>query len=421
MKKTVKVVTLLAISVPLLFVSVIIFRILHPSTIGWFELREESEYPLRVIDENALDDFPIFEMMRYPYILDRFDISLTNESTNPIQFVAGSRERLDDVAYESSLENNTLVLNEPQERFYVVVENFLTHSYGGNLGDLFSPRRETFILKLFYNLESIPFRIDNQSYYAEEFVFRLAVGYQVHIPVYLDSSIEADTYLNSLTVGLFASPQYHTTNQFGDLNIRWPDLSSSHQAGQYELSNVDLGIVRHFQVSFGGNETVAHPSAFSEFNQFECRYCPSFGVVTRDTLLDGILERTINTSPSSPITARQGEEIELLFGIRLQSPTRADAEFYPPVENYAIIALLNWEQVSLSGLPYLFFEQPDIHAPGEFDQSIMYITAPDDLGFYEFIAFAVANPNQGTHHKLADELRGAWTPVSLRFTIEVVE
>jgi len=420
-KKIVKTIMTLIFFSLVAFIGFVIFRILNPITFGGFELREESEYPLRIVDENALDGFPIFEMMRYPYILDRFDISLTNASTEPIQFVAGPHGRPYDVTYESVLENNTLLLDHPQERFYVVVENFLTHSYHGNLGDLFSPRRETFILKLFYNLESISFRVGSQIYDEDEFVFRLAVGHQVHIPIYLDSSIEADNYLNSLTVGLFASPQYHTTNRFGDLNVRWPDSSPSHLAGEYVISDVDLGVTRHFQVSFGGNETVTHAPTFLELTQFDCTYCLYFNITTRDSLWNDDLANTIKMSPGSPITARPGEEIELLFAVRLNHVAEDEAQFFHLAENYAIIALLNWEQVPINGFPYLFFEQPNIHAPGEFDQGIMYLTAPNEPGFYEFIAFAVANPNKGVHHELDDFLRGAWTPISLRFTIEVVE
>ena len=79
------------------------------------------------------------------------------------------------------------------------------------------------------------------------------------------------------------------------------------------------------------------------------------------------------------------------------------------MDGFKIVGLLNWEQIELNGMPY-FLHHNDIKESGAIE-GYFVIQAPTEPGYYDFVAFSVANPKETTLPQLAD--------VAFRFTLRV--
>ena len=353
------------------------------------ELSTEEMQTVREIDIEALEGFQFFSMMRQLRGVD-YELFVTNEQQQ------GSVVFFDDdlnwiETYDS------LVLDTPQDTIYVIFENVLNEAE--EFEDV--PIRDTFMLKVFYNYAEVSFRPLNQETFNTEFLFSLSEGYQVHIPIQLSEVLEEDDYLNNLTIAIFGTPEHHTIDREGNF---WQENELN---DSYSLSDWGNGIVRNITITYGGTQTPVLHGIHHEVKIFENA---EDQILHIDNEFDEFHEYAISTIPSSPMRVSTSEEIELMFSSALGSFESTE------VDNYLVIALMDWNQVEISGLPYLLVDVSETAMRYETRQGRFSITAPDEPGFYDFVAFVIANPVSPNTNELNRNIPHL---LSFRFTIEV--
>lgn len=290
--------------------------------------------------------------------------------------------------------NNNLNLNVAQETVYVIFENALanTREFGEQ-----PPERETFILKVFYEFEEIEFRVGEQQAFHTEFLFNLSEGYQVHIPIQLPAVVGTNNQWGNLTIAIFATPQYNTVNHLAQWYHYCADCFR-----EFSVSSHGVGIVANFALSVGKkDEFLLHnQEQYVEETDLILSVNPEF-------LAEGF-EDILTEVPPSPWIVSPGEEVKIGFAIHNSDYLQLQ---YSPIEidDFVIIGLLNWEQIKLNGMSH-FWESSRIEA-NETKEGYFVINAPSEHGYYDFVAFAVGNPNEVNHFQT-----GA---VALRFTIKV--
>jgi len=361
------------------------------------EISTEPMQSIREINQDALEGFEIFSMMRESSI--EYALFSSNEPKGAFSF---------DVLEDITRSFEILTLDVPQDTIYIIFENFLAEA---EIADS-SPVRDTFILKLFYNYEVIAFRPLNQTYFDTEFLFSLSEGYQVHIPITLSEELELNDYLNNLTIAIFGTPERHTV----DLEAMfWHRFEHGDQYSYY-LNDWGNGIVQNFTITYDGNLPQTLHGVYHDVKALESIniYQP-LNIVHEIGELNEFNEIAVSMVTSSPLRASPNEELELVFSSSLGSShykIESEREEAVKLENYLIIVLLDWEQIEINGLPYLLVDVTDDFMRYETRQGNFRIQAPAEPGFYDFVAFAIPN-------LVNPPLSELYSPLSFRFTIEV--
>ena len=235
------------------------------------------------------------------------------------------------------------------------------------------------LLKIFYNYEELDFQILDDNEYHQAFSFLLDGETQVDIPIQVPKNFADRDSINQITVGVFFAPEYFVINdsELGE------DLRSS------------PGLMVNYGIDKGSNEALTLSADALD--------------ISGDSEFFGF---AIHTNPEPPgggavwafpsITAQQGTELELTFSANVES------------SDYLIISMLDWHQISMNSNPYLWVEasndESEVGQHGQFS-----IQVPEEVGFYEFLAFLVPHPTK---------LNSAETffPLEMvRLTLEVVE
>jgi len=364
---------------PVLLLMGIIFYLVFPSEMLYFGVFELSDNvtPIRLIEGNSInEDIAIFAVeTRW----DTYGLHATTEISDAFSFANN------DV-------NNSLVLHSAEDIIYVVFENFLPNIRRPE-DRVFEPR-DTFILKVFYEFEEIEFRVGNQKDFEMEFIFNLTEGYQIHLPIQLSEDIEINNQWGNLTIGIFATPEYNTVDPLA----KWYTYCSTCPIEfRTTLNGEPVGAVKNFTLSIG--ESYANQGYSFVETEVRLSVNPEFQREHFDNLL--------GATPPSPWTVSPGEEVKLGFAIH-----HGDYHGNSPqarVDDFVIVGLLNWEQVELNNLPYLLeYSELGVH---ETIASYFVITAPEKSGYYDFIAFIVANTSEANSFPTAD--------TTVRFTIKV--
>ena len=277
----------------------------------------------------------------------------------------------------SIVDFNSISLETLQDIIYIEIGNTST------IDDV------NLMLKVFYNYEEVPFQIMGSDMYVTEFLFLAPAGYDMIIPIKLDGNLEANDTINKLTIGTFWEPEYYAM-LFDHLEVENNFFD-------------DAGIVLDFEINYGtlGDldlpVVTVDPGVLIEDLMFHSL------MINDDFELEAGADAAMN--PPQPWQARAGEEVEMSF------VTNPHGIIFEEIEEYLIIAMLDWHQIPLNGQPYLL-----VNSVGTGQQGFFTITAPDEPGLYEFVAFLVLNPRN---------LRSAdnFFPheIAMRFTLEVTE
>ena len=245
----------------------------------------------------------------------------------------------------------------------------------------------SFLLKLLYNYEEVAFRPLGSDEFITELVFSLAPGSDAYIPFQLSDELDISSYTSKLTVVFAAFPDYYR------------DMYSAQHIMEYPF-----GLILSFELDYGSNASRQRLANFESVERVEMAD-PVFGLILTSDCRDSI----IDTAPTL-IQANPGEIITLGFS--------SDIEGYTPeeMENYLIIALLDWQQVEMNGLPYLSIATEEDKTDYEMDHGNFTIVVPTEPGFYEFVLLGIPNPNHPNHF-------WSYAPAahSERITIEVTD
>jgi len=301
--------------------------------------------------------------------IDHLEITRTYKGTENYEIgFGGFAGEYDDFTVSWSLDH-------PQERLNIRLSNETSDYY-------------PVLLKLFYNYETVNFRIVGEDDYRSELFIELSPGYEYIIPFHLDSTLEAHVGYSKLTMAaFFDSDQYSVFHGWG----HYLDAAALTAEISYE-SDEQFVLDR-----------VQHP--------LEER--PEFGntvpLITMGT--PGGITPDYFLGPGRPRQVYPGEEleIEVLLNVR-GSVWNPDTGERKEVEDFLMIGLLDFEQIELSESPFLWSSASLVPLFGYFT-----IEAPTEPGLYDFIAIIVENPTGGmTEDNFIPH------EMSNRFTIEVI-
>ena len=245
----------------------------------------------------------------------------------------------------------------------------------------------SFLLKLLYNYEEVAFKPLGSNEFMTELAFSLAFGYSAYIPFQLSDTLEISAYTSKLTVVFVAFPDYFRAVDRMQRIMEYP-----------------FGMILTFELDYGSNTPMQQLSNFENVNRVEME-SPIFGLV----LTSGLVESEIESAPML-IQASPGEMMTLGFSIDLTGYTSEK------IENYLIIALLDWRQIEMNGLAYLSIAVEEEKTAYEMDYGRFTIIAPIEPGLYEFVLIGIPNSNHPNHF-------WSYAPAahSERITIEVVD
>ena len=333
---------------------------------GLSAMDEEWERIQQWLEENEVQ----INENRIPENIDHLEIIRTYEGVGNYEVgFGGFAGEYDDLTVSWELAS-------PQERLNIRLSNTTSDYY-------------PVLLKVFYNYETTDFRLVGEENYRDELLIHLPPGYEYIIPFHLDSAIEAHDGYNKLTISAFFDPD---------------EYSVFHGWG-HDLDATALT----FEMNYGLDEPpvldkVQH--SLEERADFDSQV-PLItlgppGSITPEDLL----------GPGRPRQASPGEmlEMEMLLNVRgniWDSDTGESTE----VEDFLIIGLLDFNQIALSGRPFLWTTNGDHPLFGSFT-----LEAPMEPGLYDFIALIVTNPNERITLDNFDPIE-----MSTRFTIEVID
>lgn len=260
-------------------------------------------------------------------------------------------------------------LETPQDTLYVNVANTTN-------GEMH------LMLKVFYNYEEVAFEVVGVSRENRELLFVLEPDRSISIPVRLPEAIEASDTVSRLTIGVFDSPERAAASD-DDLRFR-------------------PGMMLNYEINYGSRESMTlsldHPtlmeeSEFAGFSVHENSEPPGDG--------------SIWVFAGDTHAVRAGEEVPLTFFANAEKGGGA-------IHDYLIVAMVDWRQIPMNEQPYLWIDIEDDVL--ELGQHIPFtFIAPEEPGFYEFVAFIASNPTEPATFEM-------FYPLHLvRFTLEVTE
>jgi len=279
----------------------------------------------------------------------------------------------------------------PYEDFYGVIELEKATDYlVTNIGNA-STHDLDYLFKIFLNYEAIPFRVSGEDRYEKYFTFSLERGYQIDIPFTLDFAFPNEDSTQKLTVVFIVDPFQEIINEDNHY-LFWG-------RNAFALNNdLIIGSGNSMQFDVPVNSEIISREEDTQF--VDLFIAPSFELNEW-----GFLD-----VPEFKIQVQRNEEIELLFYASPFAPSGYE------LENYLIIGLLNWQQVELSGNPFLFINAKENELENILDHGILTLDAIDEVGMYDFIAILIPNPSMPNSINNSFPLS-----VSNRFVIEVIE
>lgn len=260
----------------------------------------------------------------------------------------------------------TLYFDTPQDPFTVTASN--AEDVPSNL-----------ILKIFYNYEEVTFYSAEADSSDTELLFRLDAGYSADIPIQLSGDLEASSTISRLTVGLFNAPEHFVGNA-DEISDELNSARMSHNA------------VIDFVINYGHNDNLI--LGYEQFIPSDQSRFYGRSIYT-DPIPPG---GGALFSPGLPVTVRAGEEINLT----LFANSRSSGEYWVDgilsdphlFDDFIVVAMLDWHQIPMGSRPFMWVNVEGTDP--SFGQHVDFsITAPTDLGFFEFSAFIAPNPTQG--------------------------
>ena len=342
-------------------------------------LFSSNDYPVLISDPLRINE------SRMPLNTDQLEILFMplpeEEYTGFISFGAWVGDDFnDDDAGEIP---SRLELDSPQHRIHIDFQN-----------SSFESLTKTFLFKPFLNYETVYFKVAGMEDYVTEFIFEVPPGYRAIVPIYLDSSIVLEGVNHALTIAAILFPERFSYQEHEDFPFSL--ASDWGMMLQYELDYGLMPIILDIEPF----SNIMHLDAFTGFfvNQ-------DFSAYREDSKTrEGIFYL-----PPAVLQVAPNEEFELAFTANLHH-----GYIFEPLIDLLIISLLDWQQVEMSGKPYLLIEMNNSEGYGQF--GTFSVTAPSEPGFYEFVSFIVPNPRgRATLYTFFPLER------TMRFTIEVID
>lgn len=255
-----------------------------------------------------------------------------------------------------------LALNAPDDSLQIHVANIDAND-------------RDFLLKVFLNYESVPFRVLGEEAYDKSFTVSVKGGYGVYVPFVLESEIAQENRYK-LTAVLFINPQERALDQ-GEL------------LGRFAVGeNADLFLGQ-------GVDSIKLDVPF--FEPLARRENDSFTSIAINEDFDVAYFKTRIGSgyELDQIRSTPGEIIDLSLFVNPCTGTFDDGSRVGyEIENYIILGLLEHQQIELSDKPFLFVDMSNHSYQTPVDHLAFTLQVPDEPGYYEFVAILVVNPTK---------------------------
>ena len=287
--------------------------------------------------------------------------------------------------FEERRLNGIIYFTGEDDYLLAVLENISAHDHN-------------FIMKVFINYESLPFRVVGEENFVDTFNFSLNSGYEISLPFELDFSTELEHATYQLTVAIFGDPERHMADRDAHWSFRYPSTYS---------------IIVERQIIFGqGSDVRLNLINTAPIIRRENRYIPEISI--RHNFDTNDFRESAHFSPHQlEIVLSPNEEIDLTWIINT-----AIAQFYEGglmiADEYVIVGLLDWNQIPLNGHDYMFVDVELNELQHPVDLGYFALTAPSEPGRYELILFVSLTPTGLTDLLFPLES-------TLRKTITVVE
>ena len=226
-----------------------------------------------------------------------------------------------------------------------------------------------FMLKMFIDYEEVPFQVLGEENYVTEFVFPMPPSYVLEIPFSLDMDFADVNQTHRLTAAIFVDPYLQLIDINSELFEAWSN-----------------GMSLNFDLIFGSGSDICLTTVpvFPTISRKENRYFPVFTV---NQNLEGFEREGWHMDRPYIIQIDRGEEIHLAFHASLQG-----AIDYV-LRDYLIIFMLDWEQISVNGQPYLHVEIDNYFEFGNIaEHGIVTLDAIDEPGSYLLTAIMIRHP-----------------------------
>ena len=257
--------------------------------------------------------------------------------------------------YGSGLAGLTLGLVNDHElsHWSVVFLDNITDNLNVQFANL-TERDSEYILKLFYDYEEIPFKVDGGDIWLESYVFTLNSMSSMVIPINLKEDLHFENS-HFLTVAVLTAPNVHAV----DLDM----MSNSYGVCMtFELTNRN-----------GTRQANAKPTAQESMAFLELPFQGLMLNLDFDAKDDNQV-----LFPPKEIRAKSDETVKLAYRVGN----------YENTDDVLFIVLVDWQPQIINGKPFVHIT----NKPGYISYGVIEITIPSEKGKYEITGFVDYSP-----------------------------
>jgi len=229
------------------------------------------------------------------------------------------------------------------------------------------------ILRLYYDYEPISFLTAESLNYTDEYIFNIADGTRLEIPVYLSSDLGKDDLTHKLMVVVIIDCDRHASEID---NIT--DLMMYGSTGVFDLSFTEAANRRETTIA-ESKYSILNADNYGKFSYTSLNFTDGM----QDLSSQGFYE------PEKIYVKNMGEVCSLNYTV---------SKFDNKVENALILLTVGYRPIQINNQDYLFINLGDnTTAAGEISFEL-----PDEAGKYDVIGYVVFNPFSYTSMDLCD-------------------
>lgn len=242
-------------------------------------------------------------------------------------------------------------------------------------------RDREFVLKVFYDYNEIPFKVEGEEEFKNEHFFNLSDNYQADLPIHLPSSIKPDQKAHKLLFFLYPGPNIHEK----DIKAR-----TAHS-----------NMVLNYDVLFNLNQNNPQFNEDNEYEkpleQFDVQYQ---GIVINQDLKNEGKDLSLVKYPPYNLKVKKDEDLTLAYTLG----------GYADTTKFLMVLTIDWKQWNIDNKPYKLLNIKE----SKLGHGTFTIKTPTKPGLYEVTAYLVKDP-----FKLNNE--DSFVPIdnSFRFTLEI--
>lgn len=245
-------------------------------------------------------------------------------------------------------------------------------------------RNREMLLQIYYDYQSVNFRVDDGPLYQNSYLFSIRDGEEINLTIYLDPKIEVDDKYHRLIFIIIPSYNEHAKDKENPV---------------YQGS-----IVRMYQLQFDSlKEDGECPESLFPLTKPEQIYPHKSIPLMLNTDISNLSLDSFSglKNPSSYYMLEPGSIFKLNYIITNTTP---------PSEQALIFLTIGGNAVQINGQDYLLIDLGD----GAMSVGEITVTVPQEEGLYDVIGYVVYNP----FSPLENGIRSFPKP-SIRFTVEI--